>query len=342
MTPLGESLPLSGMVDNTDENYLEAKCIGLQGTHYISGSGIGIVVATGDITVFGRIAKLTNTPKTEMTTLEREVFNFGLVIVTIMVTMIVLVIIIWYAYRYIECSMGTNSMTPQTARDEMISSGRDKTTISQMRPIAGLCNSGEFDASAIRLPSSERKINGDATNQAVLRFSESLGPVSELRNMWRKTFELAFNNKNRYMIRTLALTEPSGLTYALAEAEASSFGPDDTCSRYTTTGGDSKELDDETLSKIDEIKNGWSIDGRRIILLARKIIEKYELRTTPESSHFENEILSRARSSLTLVALLGIVDPPRDEISSVVFTLRRAGIRIFMAGALSSPFYTPD
>ena len=48
MDNLGESLPLSGSVDSTDDNYLETRCIGLQGTHCISGSGIGVVVATGN------------------------------------------------------------------------------------------------------------------------------------------------------------------------------------------------------------------------------------------------------------------------------------------------------
>ncbi|KAF7889465.1 uncharacterized protein EAF01_010958 [Botrytis porri] len=420
----GESLPLSGMVDNTDENYLETKCIGLQGTHCISGSGIGIVVATGDTTVFGRIAQLTNTPKTGMTTLEREVFNFVLVIVAFMVTMIVLVIIIWAAYLrksypdwinvptlivdcvsvaiafipeglpialtasltitanlmrknkilckslktvetlgavsvicsdktgtltknkmfVTECCIGTYSMTPQSAKDEMTSSGRNNTAISQMRLIAGLCNSGEFDAGTMHLPLSDRKINGDATDQAVLRFSESLGPVSELRNMWRKTFELAFNSKNKFMVRTLALTEPEGRSYALPSEEATSFASDDTlltikgapdilitrCSMYTTIDGNSKALDEDVLEKIDEIKNGWSAEGRRVILLARKIVKKDELKTTPDSSHFEKEISSHARSGLTLVGILGIVDPPRDEIPSVVSTLRRAGIRFFM------------
>ncbi|KAF7891478.1 uncharacterized protein EAF02_001803 [Botrytis sinoallii] len=420
----GESLPLSGMVDNTDENYLETKCIGLQGTHCISGSGIGIVVATGDSTVFGRIAQLTNTPKTGMTTLEREVFNFVLVIVAFMVTMIVLVVIIWAAYLrksypdwinvptlivdcvsvaiafipeglpialtasltitanlmrknkilckslktvetlgavsvicsdktgtltknkmfVTECCIGTHSMTPQSAKDEMTSSGRNNTAISQMRLIAGLCNSGEFDASTMHLPLSDRKINGDATDQAVLRFSESLGPVSELRNMWRKTFELAFNSKNKFMVRTLALTEPEGRSYALPSEEATSFASDDTlltikgapdiligrCSTYTTIDGNSKALDDDVRRKIDEIKNGWSAEGRRVILLARKIVKKDELKTTPDSSRFEKEISSHARSGLTLVGILGIVDPPRDEIPSVVSTLRRAGIRFFM------------
>ncbi|KAM0146899.1 hypothetical protein ACHAQE_010494 [Botrytis cinerea] len=420
----GESLPLSGMVDNTDENYLETRCIGLQGTHCISGSGIGIVVATGDTTVFGRIAQLTNTPKTGMTTLEREVFNFVLVIVAFMVTMIALVIIIWAAYLrksypdwiniptlivdcvsvaiafipeglpialtasltitanlmrknkilckslktvetlgavsvicsdktgtltknkmfVTECSIGTHSMTPQSARDEMASSGRNNTAISQMRLIAGLCNSGEFDASTMHLPLSERKINGDATDQAVLRFSESLGPVSELRNMWRKTFELAFNSKNKFMVRTLALVEPEGRSYALPSEEATSFASDDTlltikgapdiligrCSTYTTIDGNSKALDDDVRKKIEEIKNGWSAEGRRVILLARKIVKKDELKITPDSSRFEKEISSHARSGLTLVGLVGIVDPPRDEIPSVVSTLRRAGIRFFM------------
>ena len=35
----------------------------MQGTHCISGSGIGVVVSTGDKTVFGRIAKMTNEPQ---------------------------------------------------------------------------------------------------------------------------------------------------------------------------------------------------------------------------------------------------------------------------------------
>jgi sodium/potassium-transporting ATPase subunit alpha len=52
--------------------------------------------------------------------------------------------------------------------------------------------------------------------------------VSELRRMWKKTFELAFNSKNKYMIRTLALVEVEGLKVALPAAEAEAFRPDDT------------------------------------------------------------------------------------------------------------------
>ena len=83
-------------MDSTDDNYLETKCIGMQGTHCVSGSGKGVVVATGDKTVFGRIAKLTSEPKTGMSTLEKEILRFVIIIVSIMTSMIIVVIIVWY------------------------------------------------------------------------------------------------------------------------------------------------------------------------------------------------------------------------------------------------------
>jgi sodium/potassium-transporting ATPase subunit alpha len=132
-----------------------------------------------------------------------------------------------------DCSIGMHNMDPQTARDEMYQYGQSvengrSNAVSQLRSLAGLCNAGEFDAATMKLPLHERKINGDATDQAILRFSESLGPVSELRQMWKKTFELAFNSKNKYMIRTLELVQDKGLELALPSTEASTFRPQDT------------------------------------------------------------------------------------------------------------------
>lgn len=56
------------------------------------------MVATGDNTIFGRIAKLTNEPKKGLTTLEREVLHFVLIICSIMFLMIVIVLIVWYGF----------------------------------------------------------------------------------------------------------------------------------------------------------------------------------------------------------------------------------------------------
>jgi sodium/potassium-transporting ATPase subunit alpha len=83
------------MIDATEENYLETHNIGLQGTHCISGSALGICVATGDRTVFGRIAKLTSEPSTGMTPLQKEILRFVLIISLFIVCVIVLIIILW-------------------------------------------------------------------------------------------------------------------------------------------------------------------------------------------------------------------------------------------------------
>lgn len=92
----GESAPINGTVNSTDDNYLETHCIGLQGTHCVAGSAVGVVVSTGDSTVFGRIAKLTSEPKKGLTTLEKEILRFVSFIVAIMLAMIILVVGVWY------------------------------------------------------------------------------------------------------------------------------------------------------------------------------------------------------------------------------------------------------
>lgn len=102
------------------------------------------------------------------------------------------------------------------------------------------------------------------------------------------------------------------------------------CTKYTSIDGETKPLDETTKSSIEEIKNTWSSEGKRVILLARKTICKEQIRALTTSSQFEDEAMHHARDALTLVGIVGIVDPPRDEIPSVVKILRGAGIRIFM------------
>ena len=243
-----------------------------------------------------------------------------------------------------ECSVGAKDITPEAARDFMVATEGKNNPIAQLRTLAGLCNAGEFDAATLHLPLSERKIAGDATDQAVLRFSESLGPVRDLQLLWKKTFELAFNSKNKFMIRTLALTDPAGLQFALSPTEAAAWKPEDLlltikgapdilierCTSYVEEDGSVRNLDPNMKETIEKIKNKWSSEGKRVILLARKLLAGHQNVNFPEHNTFETEITQQASCDLTLVGLVGIVDPPRDEIPDVVRTLRRAGIRIFM------------
>lgn len=63
-------------------------------------------------------------------------------------------------------------------------------------------------------------------------------------------------------------------------------------------------------SRIEEIKDEWSAQGKRVILLARKVLPQKQVTLDPASSEFEKEVMDNAGSGLTLVGLVGIVDPP--------------------------------
>lgn len=98
----GESEPVPGSVDSTNNNFLETNNIGLQGTYCVSGAALGIVVGTGDQTVFGRIASLSHGRRTELTPMQKEILRFVLIIASFIITFVVIIIIIWYVCRFIE------------------------------------------------------------------------------------------------------------------------------------------------------------------------------------------------------------------------------------------------
>lgn len=94
----GESEAVSGRVDMTEENFLETKNVALQGTHCVNGSGLGVVIQTGDRTVFGLIAKLSSVETKGLTTLQRELFRFVGIIAGMATIVAAIIVILWAAW----------------------------------------------------------------------------------------------------------------------------------------------------------------------------------------------------------------------------------------------------
>ncbi|KAL2135335.1 hypothetical protein VTI74DRAFT_8988 [Chaetomium olivicolor] len=246
-----------------------------------------------------------------------------------------------------DCAVGLQTMDADRARDTLVADrarGGNSNALDQLRTIAGLCNAGEFDAATMHLPIASRKVHGDATDQAILRFAEHLGPISELKRCWATKYNLAFNSKNKFMIRVLGSTNPEGLSTALPSGTAAIFEPGDMlltikgapeillqrCTNYTSSSGAPLPIDAAVREAIEKVKNDWSSKGRRVLLLAHKAVSRSSLKSSPSSTAFENEMLEQAKTGLTLVGLVAIIDPPRAEIPEVVKILRGARIRIFM------------
>ncbi|KAJ6219754.1 hypothetical protein RDWZM_005566, partial [Blomia tropicalis] len=82
----GESEPLSRSPDAGHQQPLEAKNIAFFSTSCVDGSGTGVVIATGDNTVMGKIAKLVTNIETRKSPIGIEIHRFVIIVACLAIT----------------------------------------------------------------------------------------------------------------------------------------------------------------------------------------------------------------------------------------------------------------
>ena len=73
------------------------------------------------------------------------------------------------------------------------------------------------------------------------------------------------------------------------------------------------------LARLTSVQEKWASQGQRVLLLARKAISGDTLpqAVSFDSPEFANLIDPELNQGLTVVGLVGLVDPPRDDIPEV-------------------------
>lgn len=84
-----------------------------------------------------------------------------------------------------------------------------------------------------------------------------------------------------------------------------------------------RPLDSAARATLVKMQESWSSRGERVILLAMR-------RVHLATGGNDEEAALRAASSLTVLGLVGILDPPRADIAHTVSEVRRCGARFFM------------
>lgn len=224
-----------------------------------------------------------------------------------------------------DCLVGNQKRSAKEAEEQYEASK----VLRQLANLSAVCNAAEFDASTVAMPLADRKINGDATDSAILRFAEALTPVSSLRAYWRSIFQVTFNSKNKFAINVVrSEVEPEDGTVLMIKGAPDVLLP--RCGSYMDNNGFVERITNENRKALETTKDMWSSQGKRVILLAKKNLENLHFSPTDQPREYETDIMGRATSELVLVSLVAIVDPPRPEIPEVVRTLRGAGVRVFM------------
>ncbi|KAF8486705.1 sodium-potassium ATPase [Gautieria morchelliformis] len=237
-----------------------------------------------------------------------------------------------------QSDLSTKLSESETARENL----------AQLGAVAGICNAAAFAAEQNEKPLEVREIIGDATDSAILRFAESIAPVEASLTAWQEVHKVNFNSKTKYMLKLSKLSS----AYVAADprpapiASWDDFSPNDylltvkgapevlfpRCSYVLAPGGGEPfRLSPDILERIVSLQDSWAAQGRRVLVLARKVIREEEIsKHAKMGSQTFAELVNDLTEDLVIVGLVGLVDPLREDIVDTVRVCRGAGIRFFV------------
>lgn len=100
------------------------------------------------------------------------------------------------------------------------------------------------------------------------------------------------------------------------------------CSSYLSSQTNTvKALDLEAKARIQSLQDQMSRNAERVIILCRGDLV---IGSPYNTNDFSEEVAENAIEDLTIIAMVGITDPPRMETAATVAGCRRAGSRFFM------------
>jgi sodium/potassium-transporting ATPase subunit alpha len=171
------------------------------------------------------------------------------------------------------------------------------------------CNDAYIEQSG-----TESIVRGNSTDVAVFKFNASSPAPS-----WKKVASFPFNSKNKWMA-VIVQDEKNGYHLIVKG------GPDvliPTISHVQNYDGTLAVIDKDQVMKLQE---SWSSEGQRVLIVCSK---QLKISALPNDQIMDDFVASQL-SSMNLLGLVGIRDPPRKQVPAAVEKMRQAGIRVFM------------
>jgi Ca2+-transporting ATPase len=194
----------------------------------------------------------------------------------------------------------------------------DYPSISKLLHIAGLAHNGQIYEAVLEDGSSVVKSVGDPTEVALSVVSMKSNLNKDLLDSdWHRLSDLPFRSENKF--RATYLYNNSQEVHQLMVMGASETLLN-LSNKILDKQGDLISLTDEHIQEMNNQVANLSKQAMRVIALAYKD-EKPNL----------NGINIEQVQDLVFVGIVGIIDPPRSEVSQAIAQAKQAGIRVIMA-----------
>lgn len=200
--------------------------------------------------------------------------------------------------------------------------------------VGRLCNGAQFlDQEDDADTPDQRLVTGDATDSAVLRFTELFNTadssidVPALITSHETVYKIPFNSKNKWMLTIVRPRDAPGVPSELLVKGA----PDilfTKCVAAMNSDGTEVPLEASVRGKLFQFQSHWASEGQRVLALCKRSLAGIHLDL--DNQETAEDAVCRELRGLTLVGLIGIRDPPRPTVKDTVGIIRRAGVRVFM------------
>jgi magnesium-transporting ATPase (P-type) len=193
--------------------------------------------------------------------------------------------------------------------DDIHVSPGEHSVLEELARAATLCNDG-----ALRKHKEVWMVEGDPMEGALLAFSGKMDvDVRQEQAIWTRTDAIPFDAQNRFMASLNHDHEQHGWVFVKGAPEKLLT----MCMNQRGANGTTEELD--TAYWNNQVESVAAI-GQRVLAFAVKQV-------VPNNTVLEH---TDVQGSLTLLGMVGMIDPPRDEAIAAVAECQSAGIRVKM------------
>ncbi|XP_059054065.1 sodium/potassium-transporting ATPase subunit alpha-B-like isoform X3 [Achroia grisella] len=167
------------------------------------------------------------------------------------------------------------------------------------------------------------EVYGDASETAILNFFSKYDDLKSIRKKYPKIAEIPFNSVNKYQVSIHEHSEASNYIVVMKGA------PECILARCTSIA-----LDKSNADMTIEIRNAAEMacenlakTGERILAFADLLLDYTEY---PLNYKFDTDNVNFPLQKLRLLAIVGLMDPPRKEVRRSIERVREAGVRVMM------------
>ncbi|CAH0398768.1 unnamed protein product [Chilo suppressalis] len=164
---------------------------------------------------------------------------------------------------------------------------------------------------------------GDASETAILNFLGKYGDLSDIRKKYPKVAEIPFTSANKYQVSIHQ--DKANSQHSLCMKGA----PEYVLSRCATIalGNDDVTLTKSMREAVDNVTELLANTGERILAFADLSLDA---KIYPLSYNFETDEINFPTDNLRFLGVMGLMDPPRQEVHSSIARVRAAGVRVMM------------